>query len=103
MGNALYLEYEEVLARPRTVERAALSPRELEQLLDAFLSVCSWTTIYYGWRPSLPNEADHHLLELAVAGGAKAIVTKNVRDLERGDLRFPDLRIVTPSELASEI
>ena len=49
------------------------------------------------WRPNLRDESDNHLVELAVAGGAEAIVTRNVRDFRVGaDLRFPQIRIVTP-------
>jgi hypothetical protein len=33
-----------------------------------------------------------------VAGTADALITKNVRDLRRGELIFPQLRIVTPEE-----
>jgi len=33
------------------------------------------------------------LIELAVAGGARAIVTRNLRDLSRMELRFPTLRL----------
>jgi predicted nucleic acid-binding protein len=46
----------------------------------------------------LQDEGDNHLIELAVAGGAEAVVTMNKRDLVSGDLRFPQLAIVTPSE-----
>lgn len=51
---------------------------------------------YYLWRPNLRDETDNHLVELAVAGGAMAIVTYNVRDLTAGELLFPSLRILTP-------
>lgn len=27
----------------------------------------AWTRIYFGWRPNLRDEADNHLVELAVA------------------------------------
>jgi hypothetical protein len=30
------------------------------------------------WRPNLRDEGDNHLVELAIAGGAEAIVTYNV-------------------------
>jgi len=36
------------------------------------------------------------------AGGAQAILTKNVRDFSRMELRFPHLRIVTPAALSKE-
>jgi predicted nucleic acid-binding protein len=36
-------------------------------------------------------------MELAVAGGAAAIITNNVRDLKSGELIFPDIEIMTPS------
>ncbi|MDD5028207.1 MAG: PIN domain-containing protein [Rhodoferax sp.] len=36
---------------------------------------CRLTEIYYLWRPNLRDEADNHVLELAVAAGAQAIIT----------------------------
>jgi predicted nucleic acid-binding protein len=54
-------------------------------------------------RPNLRDEADNHLIELAVAGGARAIVTKNVRDLRASQLHFPGLRILRPEEALKEI
>ncbi len=33
-------------------------------------------TVYYGWRPNLPDEGDNHLIELALAGSAQAIVNR---------------------------
>jgi predicted nucleic acid-binding protein len=55
-------------------------------------------TTYYGWRPNLSDEGDNHLIELAVAGNARAIVTHNVRDLGTGELRWARLRILTPAQ-----
>lgn len=54
------------------------------------------------WRPNLPDESDNHLVELAVAGGAGAIVTKNVRDFRRAELHFPNLLIMTPAGIIKE-
>jgi hypothetical protein len=71
-------------------------------MLNAFLSVSRWQTVYHAWRPNLPNESDNHLVELALAGGAAAIVTKNVRDLARGELRFPGLKVRQPEELLQQ-
>jgi predicted nucleic acid-binding protein len=60
------------------------------------------THIYYSWRPNLRDESDNHLVELAVAGGATAIVTLNIRDLQNAELRFPGIGILRPKELLKE-
>ncbi len=103
MGASLIAEYEDLLGREELFATSALSSAERDALLDAVLSVCRWVRIYYSWRPNLPDEADNHLVELAVAGGAELIVTKNIRDFRRAELRFPELRAVRPEELLQEI
>lgn len=103
MGTALLAEYEDVLGRGALFERSRLDSAEREELLDIFLACCRWTRIYFGWRPNLPDEGDNHLVELAVAGGAQAIVTRNLRDLQRMDLRFPALKLMTPEDLLREV
>jgi len=102
MGNALFSEYEDVLARDELWSGSPLNRDEREMLLDALMSVCLWTPIYYLWRPNLPDEADNHLLELAIAGGAHTIITANTRDFRRSELRFPNLRIATAGEFIDQ-
>jgi putative PIN family toxin of toxin-antitoxin system len=102
MGTALLTEFEDVLSRQRLFEHCALTQPEREELFDAFLRVCRWVRVYYGWRPNLPDEADNHVMELAVAAGARAIVTRNIRHLSRAELRFPGLRVMAPSQLIKE-
>lgn len=98
IGNALFHEYESIVRRPSVTARCPLTPRERDDLLDAFLGRCVWVRISFRWRPNLADESDNHLLELAVAGGASAVVTNNVRDLRSGELIFPDIDIMTPAE-----
>lgn len=95
-GNALWLEYEDLLGRP--VWTDATTSQERVQILAALAKVGRWVSIYYGWRPNLPDEADNHLIELAIAGGAAAIITHNVRDVRRGELLLNGLRVLTPAE-----
>jgi predicted nucleic acid-binding protein len=55
------------------------------------------------WRPNLPDEADNHPAELAVAGGADFIVPRNLRHLRNMELRFPQLRIASPGTFLKEM
>lgn len=98
VGEALFQEYEDLVHRPALMSRSPLALKDREALLDAFLSVCEWVRVYYLWRPNLPDEADNHLIELAVAAGADAIVTSNTRDIKRSELNFPRLKILTPAQ-----
>ena len=98
VGAALYREYEEVFGRQELWQGSKLTPAQRETVLDGFLSVSRWVEVFFAWRPNLPDEADNHLVELALAGGAAAIVTRNVRDLAGGELKFPGLRLLTPPQ-----
>jgi predicted nucleic acid-binding protein len=103
MGAALFAEYEDVLGREALFANCRLSQPEREELLNIFLAHCHWTRIYYGWRPNLIDENDNHLIELAVAGGAQYIVTKNLRDMRNQDLRFSTISAMTPEAFLQEI
>jgi len=103
IGQALFLEYEDVLARADLYRACPLSKADREELFAAFVSVCEWVQIYFSWRPNLPDERDNHLVELAVAGGASMIVTNNIRDFRRPQLRFPGVSAVTPHRLLEDL
>jgi predicted nucleic acid-binding protein len=99
-GNALWLEYRDLLDRPVWGDTTSVAER-LEVL--AALAQCGrWVTVYYGWRPNLPDEGDNHLIELALAGNARAIVTHNVRDVSGGELHLGTLRVLTPAQCLEE-
>jgi len=102
LGETLFLEYEDVLSRPDLMCKSPLTATEQRQLFEAFLSVCSWVDVYFGWRPNLRDEGDNHLIELAVAGGANWIVTNNLADFRGAELRFPHIRIAPPGEYLKE-
>lgn len=95
-SNALWLEYEDLLGRDVWTDET--TDDERRQILAALAAASRWVKIFYGWRPNLRDEGDNHLVELAVAGGADAIVTYNIRDFRLGELRWPGLAILTPPE-----
>jgi putative PIN family toxin of toxin-antitoxin system len=99
MGLNLFCEYESVISRESVLTQCPLSNDEISKLLQAFLSVCEWGNVYYLWRPNLRDEADNHLVELAIAGNARFLVTNNLRDFRNTQLLFPNLLITNPQDL----
>jgi putative PIN family toxin of toxin-antitoxin system len=103
MGTTLFSEYEDVLHRSELFRKSRLNAKERESLLDIFMAKCEWVRIYYAWRPNLRDEGDNHLVELAIAGAAQAIVTRNLRDVARMELNFPHLKVCSPEVLLQEL
>jgi len=99
LSNGLFSEYEDVCTRTAILELCPVGPEDVETLLAAFCAVSEWVPIFYLWRPNLSDEGDNHVLELAAAGNARWIVTNNIRDFRKGELRFPDIEIVTPRDM----
>jgi putative PIN family toxin of toxin-antitoxin system len=99
MGNALFAEYESVIQREEIISKCPLTEEETLALLASFMSVSQWINIYYLWRPNLKDEADNHLIELAVAGNAQIIATNNIKDFQNAELLFPNLSISKPEQI----
>jgi uncharacterized protein len=102
IGAALFSEHQDVLARDHLFATCRLSMAERTELLNALMSVSEWISIHFLWRPKLRDEGDNHLIELAVAGGASAIISANRRDLMLGELLFPQISVLTAGEFLSD-
>jgi putative PIN family toxin of toxin-antitoxin system len=74
----LLFEYEDVLTR--FVETGLYESRDVDDFLDFVCHVAFRQSIFFLWRPYLPDAKDDMVLELAVAAGSEAIITHNVRD-----------------------
>jgi putative PIN family toxin of toxin-antitoxin system len=103
MSGPLLMEYRDVLSRTDLFVRARLNAQERTALLEIFLSRCQWRTAHFKWRPNLVDEGDNHLIELAISANAHILVTSNIRDFERAELRFPHIRIETPETAARRL
>ena len=88
-------EYEAVLKRSGIRRLTDLSQEDIDLVIDALIALAMLSEAHYLWRPNLPDESDNFVLEAAVATGA-TIVTKNLRDFRDGELKFPDLQVLTP-------
>ena len=95
----LVLEYEEVAKRH--ARALGLTHQDVDDILDYFCSVAGLHTIFYLWRPFLPDPDDDMLLELAVEAGCNRLVTYNLRDFP-GTEQF-GVQAVTPQNFLKEI
>ena len=95
----LFFEYESALKRPESGVRVPVAA--IDDILDHLAAVGRQQRIFFLWRPSLPDPADDHVLEVAVAGRCDAIVTYNRRDF-RGADRF-GIRIMSPPQFLLEL
>jgi putative PIN family toxin of toxin-antitoxin system len=88
----LVLEYEDALLR----RRGSLSSAQIGALVDYLCKVGRRQRIFYLWRPLLRDPKDDMVAEVAVAGGAEAVVTHNRKDFV-GLEKF-GIRAVSPQE-----
>ncbi len=99
ISNALFQEYENVSKREQVLDICPLTPKRTLELLHSFCNVCRWVPIYHLWRPNIIDEGDNFLIELALAGNATHIITNNICDLLNVELKFPNLKTLTPETL----
>ena len=84
----LIVEYEAVLTRPEHLEASGLNTRQVNEILDALVSVSVPVELRFLWRPRLKDAADEMVLATAVNGAADRLVTFNVRHLAAGAAEF---------------
>ena len=90
----LFIEYESVAKRESVV--GELTEKEIETILNYFLSQSKIQQIFYLWRPVLKDPKDDLVLELAVKSQSKYIITFNKKDF-KGCEQF-GIKALTPYE-----
>ena len=98
---ALFLEYEDVLKRPDQQRAHGFGNDDIDGFLAAFASAGQPVECHFRWRPQLRDPGDEMVLEAAVNGSARALVTHNVRDF--GPAKLFQLRVMTPAECLKEL
>lgn len=99
IGNALYLEYQDLLNRENIQGLCKQTTVSLMEFLDGFAAVCKAVDVHYLWRPNLKDEADNHLIEVAIAAHATYIITNNVSDFANAELKRLGYEVITPELL----
>ncbi|HES59996.1 MAG TPA: putative toxin-antitoxin system toxin component, PIN family [Caldithrix sp.] len=101
LNKKLFLEYESVLHRKEILNLTNSTKDDMAMILDALLSIARESEPFYLWRPNLQDEADNFILELAITTSA-FLITKNIKDFISGDLKFPNLIIMTPEQFCKQ-
>lgn len=93
----LVLEYEDAMVR----RRGLFAIQDIRAIIDYVCSVAKQQEIFYLWRPLLSDPKDDMVAELAVASGADAIVTHNLRDF--GEVARFGIKVFPPRILLQTI
>jgi predicted nucleic acid-binding protein len=103
LGNvAMALEYEAtcILAEHRLA--AGLDLKQVGVFVDALLAMMEPVETHFQWRPQLRDAADELVLEAAVNGNARAIVTYNQRDFGNAPSLF-GIELLRPADVLRRI
>jgi predicted nucleic acid-binding protein len=94
----LVVEYEAVLIRHL---HGGLRPNDVEAFVDYLCHIARRQDIFFLWRPFLKDPDDDMLVEVAVAGQCRGIVTHNIRDF--AGVEKLGLRAFTPAEFLLKV
>jgi putative PIN family toxin of toxin-antitoxin system len=93
----LLIEYEATSRRAEHRLASGLSEKEIETFLDGLVFLAEPVKTHYRWRPQLRDPGDEMVLEAAVNGRARAIVTFNRRDYGVAPADF-GIELLSPAE-----
>lgn len=92
----VFSEYQDVLSRNKSLKDFKLQMDDVEKLLRFIAYIAKTFEIYFLLRPNLKDEEDNMILELAVTSQSDFLVTNNIKDFKSTELKFEQLKIVTP-------
>jgi putative PIN family toxin of toxin-antitoxin system len=100
-STALFLEYEAVLSRRETRAVTGHTLEEVGEVMSALAAIAEGVDISFRTRPMLRDADDEMVFEVAVNGGADAIVTHNVKDFAPA-LRL-GVTVATPGDIVRRL
>jgi putative PIN family toxin of toxin-antitoxin system len=96
----LFEEYQEVLSREKSLNDFELDIEDIDKFLRFIAYVGKPFKTYFLFRPNLKDEKDNMVMELAITSQSDYLVTSNIKDFKNAELKFDQLKIVTPGEFA---
>lgn len=94
----VFLESQDVLTRDTSLKDFELQLNDVEKFLRFIAYIGKPFEIYFLLRPNLKDEKDNKIVELAVTSQSDYLITSNVKDFKNAELKFDQLKIITPSE-----
>jgi predicted nucleic acid-binding protein len=86
------------LKRPEQLDAMAASVGNIDTVLNDIIAVACEVRLEYRWRPIIKDPKDDMVLETAINGGAKTIITFNAQHFVHAGKRF-GIRVVRPIEI----
>lgn len=102
MDYKLACEYREVALRAEHLTASGKTREETELVLDMLEALAEPVMIVQRHAPLSQDAGDDMVLDVAINGGADAVVTNNARHFRPAATRF-HLRVLTPAELLIEL
>jgi len=98
----VHQEYQKVLSRTASQKDLNLTRTDIDRVLRFIAYIGRPYATYFHFRPNLQDESDNIFVELALASNCDYLITSNTRDFTiKAELKFDDLRIITPSNFAA--
>ena len=97
MSRAVFQELERVIRYPHLRSHANYSDNQVERFLRGIDQISVWVSVDQTLAAITNDESDNRLLELAVAGKARYIITGDKRHL-LPLRRFQGIEVVSPTE-----
>ncbi len=94
----VFKEYEDVLSRLELQQKLGFTEQDINSLLLALLRIGKRQSIYFLWRPNLPDEKDNLFVELAIASQSEYLITSNLKDFKNAELIAQSYQVINPAE-----
>ena len=94
----VFLKYKDVFTRDKSLKDFKLQLSDVDKFLRFIAYISKTFEIYFLLRPNLKDEKDNMIVELAVTSQSDYIITSNAKDFKNAELKFDELKVITPSE-----